>query len=80
MNGSHAGRQRRIDVQQWREFFVFHRDVVERLLRAQLVFSDHGSHRLAQKANLADCEQRMILHSVAVIRADVLKIVRRTVR
>src|SRR5207302_9109618 len=54
-----------------------HLDFFQRLLRAQLLFADDCSYRLADESNLADGQQGMILHGMAIVRAKRAEIISR---
>ncbi len=68
MNEHGAWRERARNIKHRRQLCVLDFDFVERLLRAQLIFADDRSHRLADKSNLADGQQGVIFYGVAIIR------------
>ena len=59
-------RERRVDVQHRREFFIFHRNLFQRFLRTQFIFGDDGRHWFANETHLPNGEQRMVFDAVSV--------------
>jgi hypothetical protein len=50
-------------------------DQSQRFLGDQWIFSSHHRHRLADKANFVQCDQRAIAQAIAIKRIDVFDIV-----